>query len=164
MILFCVTNRHFSTTLGGHNVQKLVTLQPIQKTSFKKLYMTILTVTQPYTVTWITLLNPYMMFKNPNKLAIVLSVTHRMSGHPCSAESFIPLCCTTSGWYIWLAGWLVHLAGTISVLPPFATSGPSQALANRLQSSQVKSTAQITSKRTSLLKWKATIGWIKFVH
>ena len=37
--------------------------------------MTILTVTQPYIATWITLLKPYMTLKNPKKISN-MSVGH----------------------------------------------------------------------------------------
>ena len=67
--------------------------------------MTILTVTQPYAVTWITLLNPYMMFKNPNKLAIV-HAQNEWSSMQCRELHSTLL---YNIWLVHLAGWL---AGT----------------------------------------------------
>ena len=46
-----VTHRHLYTTLVEHHVQKLITLQLNEIKIFNKVYMTIFTVTQPYSAT-----------------------------------------------------------------------------------------------------------------
>ena len=60
---FSLRDRHtfFSTTIGEHHVQNLITLKLDEIKIFRKIYMTIPTVTQPYSATWMTLFAPYII-------------------------------------------------------------------------------------------------------
>ena len=65
MILVCVTDRHLSTTIGEHHVQNLITLKLDEIKIFQKIYMTIMTVTQPYSAIWITLFKLFIIISRP---------------------------------------------------------------------------------------------------